>query len=1051
MLARHGGRAMCLFVFLCVMTVPRAGEGSALEVVSSASYVHSNDGIGGRGQASVLRALASGKTPTSSNDRKIPRCTFWSHKGTTEWVQYRFAQPTPVSEVEVYWFDDRPGGGCRVPASWRVLYDSGYGWLPVKTSDLPGVKRDRFNRVTFKPIVTPAIRLEVRMQPGASGGILQWRVNGVSPSLTGVGEIGADPMTDKPIDFPRLRLTLAAMAETGTEAARQATEAMGTLDATLNEILHIQPRLVSGDAEGLKAVHRLRADVVGIEKSFATKTVLRRLHTKHPELCMRLMIQLDWVDQDTDDGVAQSFVSLAEQVVTQIEAFEGRDTLWRRRLDRLSGLQLSPADPRWMALYLDACHRRRALRMDAHLDSFPRLVFTKHHDIGGQHYAYTEDVSDSPYRDNNPFPNTGQLCLLEMDGLYGKSRVLLDEPKGLIRDPDVSYDGRRILFAWRKSMEHDDYHLYEMDAATEEIRQITSGEGVADYEGVYLPTGDILFNSSRCQQIVDCWWADVSNLYTCDGDGRFLRRLSFDQVHTNYPQVLPDGRVVYTRWDYNDRGQLFPQPLFQMNPDGTGQTEFYGNNSWFPTTILHARGIAGTNKVLCVLSGHHTYQKGKLAIIDPSKGRQEASGAQLIAPVRHTEPVRIDRYGYQGHQFQYPVPLSETEYLVTFSPVGSKKGRDRSEKPFGIYFMMIDGQRELLAADPTISCSQAIPLMPRPKPPVRPSRVDYRKETGVYSIQDVYEGPGLSGIERGTIKQIRVIALEFRAAGIGSNSNNGPAGGALVSTPISINGAWDVKRVLGTAPVYEDGSAMFEVPARTPVYFQALDARGHAVQSMRSWSTLQPGETFSCVGCHEDKNASPPATTRVTLAMQAGPKPLAPSHGSPAGFSFPKLVQPILDKHCVECHDRKAVAAKTSSLSLEGRGELDKRAQKTWSDAYKALANRKFAQWISPQSAPPMLAPYETGAVKSPLISLLAEGHEDVELTPDELDVIACWIDLGVPYSGDYIEGMNPDKIPEYQRYLDKRLKYAMQDEVAIQALLEAHRNVKESAGAETR
>ena len=1010
-----------------------------VKVVTSASYVLDNDGQGGRGQGTALAALASGKVPTSSDDRKIPRCTFWSRRGTTEWVQYTFDQPTRVGDVEVYWFDDRPGGGCRVPASWRVLYDSGYGWLSVDTSDTPAVKQDQFNRVTFKPVTTTAIRLEVRMQSSASGGILQWRVNGVSPTMTGTGAVGADPLTDAPLDYPRLRLTLAAVAHTDQGPAKQANEAILRLDSLMDEILRTRPRVESGDPEGLKTMHRLRADVVRIQDQFKTKTVLSHLHAEHPEVCMRLMIQLDWMDQDTQEGVADTFASLARRVVSQIDTLDGRDTTWQQRLDRFSDASTSPLDAQWMALYLEACHHRRGLRMGSHVDKFPKVVFTKHHDIGGQHYAYTEDVSESPYRDNNPFPNTGQLCLLEMDGLYGRTRVLLDEPKGLIRDPDVSYDGQRILFAWRKSMEHDDYHLYEMAAADGTIRQITSGKGVADYEGVYLPTGDILFNSSRCQQIVDCWWADVSNLYTCASDGRFLRRLSFDQVHTNYPQVMPDGRVVYTRWDYNDRGQLFPQPLFQMNPDGTGQTEFYGNNSWFPTTILHSRGIAGTNKVLCVLSGHHTYQKGKLAIIDPSQGRQEASGVQLIAPVRLTEPVRVDMYGHEGHQFQYPFPLSETEYLVTFSTLGSKQGRARSQKPFGVYFMTIDGQRELLAGDPTISCSQAIPLMPRPIPPVQPSRVDYRKKTGIYTIQDVYRGPGLAGIERGTIKRIRVIALEFRAAGIGSGSNNGPAGGALVSTPISINGAWDVKRVLGTAPVYEDGSASFTVPARTPVYFQALDANGHAVQSMRSWSTLQPGETFSCIGCHEDKNSSPPSSAPVTLAMRAGPQPLEPSHGSPNGFSFPKLVQPILDKHCVECHDRKAVVAKTSTLSLEGRGQLDKRAEKTWSDAYKALATRKFANWISPQSAPPMLAPYEAGAVKSTLITLLTQGHEGVDLTPEELNVFACWIDLGVPFSGDYTEGMTPDQIPKYQFYLDKRLKHAAQDEVAIEAFLREH------------
>ena len=130
-------------------------------------------------------------------------------------------------------------------------------------------------------------------------------------------------------------------------------------------------------------------------------------------------------------------------------------------------------------------------------------------------------------------------------------------PDGVLRDPDVSYDGRRVLFAWKKSLDEDDYHLYEFDVATGRVRQLTSGLGFADYEGVYAPNGQIIFNSTRCVQTVDCWWTEVSNLYTCDGDGRYLRRLGFDQVHTNYPTVMPDGRILYTRWEYSDRGQMF--------------------------------------------------------------------------------------------------------------------------------------------------------------------------------------------------------------------------------------------------------------------------------------------------------------------------------------------------------------------------------------------------------------------------------------------------------------------------------------------------------------
>ena len=980
-------------------------------------------------------ALSDGKEPTDSNDHTIPRFTFWSHTGTTEWVQYEFDQPLEVSNVEVYWFDDRPGGQCRIPESWRLLYNTAYTWMPVDGASKYGVARDEYNQLTFKPVVTTAIRIEVRQQPGKSSGILEWRINGRTHKLGKLGPIGKEAGELLSINYPKTRMVLSTLIDVYGDREPEARQALEELDALAGTLITARAQLGFGESSAGNTLVETSKQMAQIEARFKVDDVLSRLDGEFPRQCLELMIRLDWIQQDSAELQVTGFLPLASVVIGQLGPAGAAFT---DRRDKLLASNFQPADSRWTDLYLDACRRRRELRLTPHLKTLQKIVFTKHHDIGGQHYAYTEDVSDSPYNDNNPFPPSGKLCLLEMDGIFGTIRTLIDEPDGLIRDPDVSFDGSRILFAWRKSMTDDDYHLYEMNVADQSIRQLTFGQAVADYEGCYLPNGDLIFNSSRCQQIVDCWWSDVSNLYTCDSQGRYLRRLSFDQVHTNYPTVTPDGRVIYTRWDYNDRGQLFPQPLFQMNPDGTGQTEFYGNNSWFPTTILHARGIPGTQKLLCVLSGHHTYQKGKLAIIDPAKGRQENSGVQLIAPVRETEAVRIDKYGYQGEQFQYPYPLSEREFLVTFSSEGSKQGRSRSEKPFGIYFISIDGDRELLAADPKISCNQAIPLAPRPRPPARPSRVDYRRDTATYFLHDVHAGPGLAGIERGSIKRLRVIGLEFRAAGVGSNNNRGPAGGALVSTPISINGAWDVKRMLGTATVYEDGSAAFTVPARTPVYFQALDENSHAVQSMRSWSTLQPGEVYSCVGCHEHKNTAPPAAGAITQAMKAGPQSLKPFYGPARGFSFAQEVQPILDRHCTTCHNRKTVAEGSGLISLEGTADLDQQSLKHWSDAYKSLADPQYTVWTSPQSAPPMLPPYSAGAAKSPLVELLAEGHEDVELSPEEMDKIACWIDLAVPFAGDYVEAMHEDHVGKYRFWLDRREHWAEKEAESIAEFLKS-------------
>jgi len=765
------------------------------------------------------------------------------------------------------------------------------------------------------------------------------------------------------------------------------------------------------------------------EKKKLQKQLWRQIEKDFP-------VEWDWTIQDYGIGFYKWFNNDADVIIEQ--------ELTRKVLDELGAhgrtlaadfallcqSKVLPNDNCWLDLYIRACQKRRSIRLQPLLNKSRKIVFTKHHNIGGSHYAYTEAQSDA--QDERTFVPGSALCMLEMNGNYGRVTTLIDDPEGVIRDPDVSFDGSRILFSWKKSDRQDDYHLYEMKIETGKVRQLTFGQGFADYEGTYLPNGDIIFNSTRCVQIVDCWKTEVSNLYTCDRDGKYLRRLSFDQVHTNFPTVLDDGRIIYTRWDYNDRGQIYPQPLFQMNSDGTGQTEFYGNNSWFPTTILHARGIPGTQNILAIISGHHCHQRGKLAIIDRTKGNQENSGVQLIAPVRKTEALRIDSYGQDGDQFQYPYPITETTFLVTYEPHSA--GNRRYISPYAIYFMDVHGHRELLVADTNISCNQSIPLVARKKPHIRPSQVDYRNKTGTYYIQDIYAGPGLAGITRGTVKRLRVVALEFRAAYIGSNTSSGPAGGAMSSTPVSIgNGTWDVKRVLGEAKVYEDGSAFFAVPARTPVYFQALDDNGYVIQTMRSWSALQPGENFSCVGCHEPKNQAPLMNRTTTMAVKAGAQTLKSFYDQPRGFSFIKEVQPILDRHCTNCHTRND----TETFSLSAKQTAESQPKRKWSDAYLELTNayrdsrskiyigksNDRVNWISVQSPPTMLPPYHAGAARSKLMTILEHGHKDVKLSRKEIGMLACWIDLLVPYCGDYTEAnaWTKEELSKYNHFMKKR------------------------------
>ena len=741
--------------------------------------------------------------------------------------------------------------------------------------------------------------------------------------------------------------------------------------------------------------------------------------------------EMDWMFQDRA-GVRRKPHDIAEDLQA-FAAGRADDPAFAAQLVQAAGG--TGAD---LPAYEAACAKRATERLANARRLAPKIVFVKRQPEKPSFFGYTEGQPGAA------------LCLLDLAADPPAVTTLLDDPTGVIRDAEVSWDGQRVLFAWKKSHRQDDYHLYEMEVATRAIRQLTRGEGVADYEGRYLPDGGIVFASTRCVQTVDCFWTEVSNLYRCDADGSHIRRLGYDQVHTIYPAVLDSGLIVYTRWDYNDRGQVFPQGLFQMRPDGTGQTEFYGNNSWFPTTTSHVRGIPGDNRIVAVLMGHHTWQAGKLALIDVSRGRQENAGVQLIAPERETPAVKVDAYGQDEELFRHPWPLSADEFIVAVAP--NPRAREENSR-FNLCWVHRDGRREVLVADPAVSCAHPVALAARAKPPVVPAAVDFRKDTGTYYVQDVYTGPSVAGVARGSLAKLRVVALEFRAAGVGHNGSHGEAGGALSSTPVSIgNGCWDAKVVLGETPVLPDGSVFFKAPARTPLYFQLVDTNGCVAQTMRSWSTLMPGENATCVGCHEDKNAAPPPY-RTSLALQKGAVELQPFHGiAGRGFSYPRDVQPILDRQCVRCHEQPTRDPKGGG---ENCGPLvastyeDKGAKRNWMLSYLTLTGAKAVErasgdcnaalvnWIDAQSRPAPLPPYFKGAAKSRLITLLREGHKDVKLSEAERDTLAAWIDLGVPYCGDYREAhaWTPAEMAKYDRYEQKRLEYAAQERAVREEL----------------
>jgi len=691
---------------------------------------------------------------------------------------------------------------------------------------------------------------------------------------------------------------------------------------------------------------------------------------------------------------------------------------------------------------------RRAKRLAPVVTFAKKWVYCRHYIMGGSHYAYTEALSDAKgWRSYAAFGSS--LCLAEYDpsGLW-KETVLLETKEGCFRDVDVSPDGTRILYSFKASADEDDFHLYEMTLTGRSVRQLTRGKAVADYEGCYLPDGRILFNSTRCIQVVDCVSRnEVSNLYRCEADGSNITRISFDQVHDNYPALAWDGRILYTRWDYNDRSQMFTQPLFSMNADGTNQRALYGGNSWFPTSLVHARAVPGSPLFFGVCTGHHTLQPGELMRFDPREGREEADGAWQLAPLRRAKARKgVDIDGQDGRLAMYPYPVDERNVVLSHLPQGWRRDvRGHLQcwdhrAPFALYWTDVDGGRELLVAQVGKSpCGRPVPVRARTLPKVSSVRPDETLKTGMVAVQDVYAGEAMNGVARGTVKSVRVVSLQYRQAGIGFSSNGGPGGGGVSSTPPALgNGTWDVKRVLGEVPVAEDGSVAFRAPVRTPIYFQLLDGNGRLVQTMRSWTVLQPGETASCVGCHESANIAPDFKAAKAAALDAIAEVKLPKRG----FSFPKDVQPILERRCVGCHSPHGNAG---IPDLTGKPVRDMFSCRNWSRAYLSLtqarhvsppfnhlviprqlepeflngnmndkngrwaadpyAKNGYVNWISSASEPTLLPPLKHGSRTSRLFAEhLDKGHAR-GITDAEKRTLACWVDLGVPFCGDYEEG----------------------------------------------
>jgi formylglycine-generating enzyme required for sulfatase activity len=625
-----------------------------------------------------------------------------------------------------------------------------------------------------------------------------------------------------------------------------------------------------------------------------------------------------------------------------------------------------------------------------------------------------------------------------IDPLTKPSIETLYKPVGdsgkIITDLDVDFEAHRVMFSSVGDAEPN-WRLFELNIDGTELSQVVPDDGpdVGHFDSCYLPDDNIMFCSTASYQGLPCEYGSRAMvcLYRYERASGRIRQLTFEQDSDWCPTALSNGRVMYLRWEYADLPHSNSRILFHMNPDGTSQMEYYGSGSYFTPSFFYARPIPDhSSQVIGIVTGHHgTPRSGRLMIIDPALGRREAEGVVQEIPGwgETVEPIVADRI-VDGvwPQFIHPYPLSEKYHIVAMKPDAGSL--------WGIYLVDLFDNRTLIYQEEGTALLDPILLQPKERPPVLPDRVDLAQDEATVFLSDIYSGPGLAGIPRGTVKRLRVGAYYFSSRG---------TGGLLGS--IGIDGPWDIKRVLGTVPVDADGSATFKIPANTPIFLQPLDEEGKALQLMRSWLVGMPGEVVSCVGCHESQNtivAARPSTASFRL-----PDVITPweGHGPVHGFHFPADVQPVLDRYCIECHDGETAGADNTPIcdlrgdeyitdwSSQIAGNCSPARGGNFSVAYANL--HRFVRRPGIESDLHMLTPGEYHADTTELVQMLRDGrHNGVHLDAYSRDALVTWIDLNAPFHGSWstvapgakaqVEGLNDRRIELADLYASIRVDY---------------------------
>ncbi|MBM4093066.1 MAG: hypothetical protein FJ276_27200, partial [Planctomycetes bacterium] len=701
------------------------------------------------------------------------------------------------------------------------------------------------------------------------------------------------------------------------------------------------------------------------------------------------------------------------------------------------------------ALHADACRLRREIAFHNPLLDFDQILFIKRHralfnHMCDQYYGMAATPGGGLFVLSQPFGSeprvrdvlesaTVQHGRLQGQRLSGGPNVPPavsfdgegnrrgeEGTGGSFLSPDLAYDGTQILFAYvectgdMRHHHHVDptrghwdegrcYHIFRVNADGSDLRQLTDGT-FNDFDPCWLPNGRIAFISERRGGYLRCGRVcPTYTLFDMAADGTDITCLSFHETNEWHPSVTNDGRIVWTRWDYVDRHGCTAHVPWLTGLDGRDPRAMHGNfapRQGRPDMEVDCRAIPGSHKFVATAAPHHGQAYGSLVIVDPHVADDDGMG-----PVRRFTPeVSFPETEGGGQVYGTPWPLSEDYHLCVYDaamqPGGGFQGGAVLRGDYGIYLVDAFGNRELIYRDPEIGCLSPIPLRPRPMPAANSQLVKRGPETnpaaratapgestdrvGEMVVVNVYEGlkPWPEGTKITHLRVLQVLPMSV------------PSGRPPHETGLRVATAGDsvvpVRHVLGTVPVEADGSVFCTVPANKELFFQAVDERGLAVQSMRSATHVHEGDRLVCAGCHDRRHHVGEAQKSVPLALLREPSQLQPDLDGSNPFSYPRLVQPVLDRKCVECHAENADRAPNLAREPIAR---------KWYASYGNLVERfGFHDYQDGYRT----TPGQFGARASKLYDLLQKGHYDVQLTDEELHRLTLWLDCASMFYGVY-------------------------------------------------